>query len=390
VNTLKSAAVVVVLLVVLYGVYVALNKPDFFSAPPPSADIAPPVVEFGPAGVDSPAPHTVSPSLAPGAGGQYSPASASRTVPGGSFQPGGDAGSLPPPTSPPTTAPPLDPTADARGGLQRSNFEAPATGGGQAPALETQPPPAAPAQTPAPGGSPALTAYSLRRDWKEVEQLVAEGKFKSALAKLSPYYANPDVPAADRGQLIAWLDALAAKVIYSREHLLESPFRVRRSDTLYELAQQYNVPWPLLARINGLSEEDASVIVPGTELKIVPGPFRADVNLKTSELTLFLGDLYAGRFPFSIGEHQPPPGAYQVKDKRNDYPYYSLDGRVIPNNDPSNPYGGFWLSLGGELSIHGSPLSPGARPLGCISLSPQDARDVYSILSRGSEVTVRR
>ena len=33
-NTLKSAAVIVVLLVVLYGVYVALNKPDFFSPPP--------------------------------------------------------------------------------------------------------------------------------------------------------------------------------------------------------------------------------------------------------------------------------------------------------------------------------------------------------------------
>jgi len=219
---------------------------------------------------------------------------------------------------------------------------------------------------------------------------VADGKFKSALAKLSPYYANADVPAADRGQLIAWLDALAAKVIYSREHLLDSPYRVRRSDTLFEVARQYSVPWPLLQRVNGLGDRDPNVMVPGTELKIIPGPFRADVNLTSSELTLFLGDLYAGRFPFSIGEHQPPPGAYQVKDKRNDYPYYSLDGRVIPNNDPSNPYGGFWLSLGGELSIHGSPLSPGPRPLGSISLSPQDARDAYSILSLGSEVTVRR
>jgi lipoprotein-anchoring transpeptidase ErfK/SrfK len=388
VNTLKSAAVVIVLLVVLYGVYVALNKPDFFSAPPtPGADVAPPVVEFGPAGVDSGSPHTVSPSLAP-VGSQASPATgASRTVSGGSFQPGGEGSSLPPPTSVPTTAPPLDPTASAGGGLTRSNYEVPA-GGSQAPPLDLQP--SAPSAESAPGGSAALTAYSLRRDWKEVEQLVADAKFKAALAKLSPYYVNADVPAADRGQLVAWLDALAAKVIYSREHLLESPYRVRRSDRLYEIARQYNIPWPLLARVNGLDEKDADVVAPGTELKIVPGPFRADVNLATHELTLFLGEMYAGRFPFSMGEHQLQPGQYQVKDKRNDYPYYGLDGRVIPNNDPSNPYGGFWLSLGGELSIHGSPLSPGARPLGCVSLSPQDARDVYSILSLGSEVTVRK
>ena len=51
---------------------------------------------------------------------------------------------------------------------------------------------------------------------------------------------------------------------------------------------------------------------------------------------------------------------------------------------------GWWISLGGEVCIHGSPLSPTPRTLGCVSLSPQDARDVYSILSMGSEVTVRR
>ena len=49
-----------------------------------------------------------------------------------------------------------------------------------------------------------------------------------------------------------------------------------------------------------------------------------------------------------------------------------------------------WMSLGGELSIHGSPLVPTNQTLGCISLSPQDARDVYGILTVRSEVTIRR
>ena len=70
--------------------------------------------------------------------------------------------------------------------------------------------------------------------------------------------------------------------------------------------------------------------------------------------------------------------------------YYGLDGRVIPANDPNNPYGGWWISLGGEVAIHGSPATPSNQTLGCISLSPQDAKDVYSILSMGSEVAIRR
>jgi lipoprotein-anchoring transpeptidase ErfK/SrfK len=44
------------------------------------------------------------------------------------------------------------------------------------------------------------------------------------------------------------------------------------------------------------------------------------------------------------------------------------------------------------VAIHGSPLTatPSGKTLGCISLSPQDAEDVYGILSVGSEVKIHR
>jgi lipoprotein-anchoring transpeptidase ErfK/SrfK len=314
-------------------------------------------------------------------------------VPGGSFLPNLDTGSMPPPASLPSTSPPSDPTA-APGGLARSNYESPAAAPGSAPPLETPPstaPPAAAVPPPA-ATSPALTAYSLKRDWQEAERLVAEGKCRDALAKLSPYHGHPDLPPDQRPHLAAWLDALAAKVIYSREHFLAAPYRVRKGETLFDVSNNpaVNVPWPLLLSINRGAVNDPMIVVPGTELKVVPGPFRADINLTTSELTLFLGDLYAGRFPLALGDQPPQPGSYQVRDKRNDRTYYGLDGRVIPANDPANPYGGYWLDLSGEVSIHGSPLTPTSRTLGCISLSPQDAKDVYSILSLNSDVTIRR
>jgi hypothetical protein len=150
------------------------------------------------------------------------------------------------------------------------------------------------------------------------------------------------------------------------------------------------VPAELLQNINGVA--DPRVLLPNTTLKLVPGPLRAEANLATSELTLFLGDLYAGRFPFTLGNEPPQPGEFEVKDRQPERTYYGPDGRTIAANDPTNPYGQCWIDLGPSACIHGSPLSPapGAPALGCISLSPQDARDVYSILARGSRVVVKR
>lgn len=391
-NTLKSTAVVLVLAGVLYGVYTALNKPEM--TPPPGMtskeveDMGPPAIDFAggdgglatslPAPPSTIAPAAEAPSPAPpplpraGAGGVYAPPS--------------DADA--------TTDKDLGPTADATspaGDNRQLSFETPAAGDGstaaQSPAAQL-PAGQSPATPESP--SPSLAAFELRRELQQAEQHVAESKFRSALAGLSPFYNRTELPSEDRALLIAWLDALAAKVIYSREHLLESPYVVRGSETLFDIAQRSQVTAELLQNINGIN--DPRVLVPGTELKIVPGPMRAEVNLKTSELTLFLGNLYAGRFPFTLGDEPPQPGQYEIRDRQLERTYYGADGRTIPANDPTNPYGQCWLDLGTTACIHGSPLALNAsnKTRGCISLSPKDARDVYSILARGSQVVISR
>src|SRR5262249_49464149 len=118
--------------------------------------------------------------------------------------------------------------------------------------------------TPA-GSSASPSAVSLRRDWEEVERLVAESKFKTALAKLSPHYASTDLAADQRAQLVSWLDALAAKVIYSPDHLLAEPHRVRKGEVLFDVAKQHNVSWMLLQSINHRQVSDPMVLVPGTD-----------------------------------------------------------------------------------------------------------------------------
>jgi LysM repeat protein len=230
-------------------------------------------------------------------------------------------------------------------------------------------------------------AYERAR--KLAQTLLETGKYREALATLSVFYQSPDLTRDEHRELLDLLDPLAGRVIYSREHLVAPPYTVRRNETLTDIAQQYNVPMELLQKINGIDTPD--VLVPGTELKVVTGPFRAEVNLQGQELTLFLNELYAGRFPITIGQDPAPVlGDFKIRDKRLDPDYFSMDGRKIAAGNPANPFGSVWLDLGREVSIHGSPMGGADPGRGCISLSPQDADDVYGILSVGSTVRILR
>lgn len=215
------------------------------------------------------------------------------------------------------------------------------------------------------------------------------GRKKEALATLSLFYDTPDLTRSQRDELLSRLDPLAREVIYSQSHLLEQPRRVRHKETLVEIASEYQVPWQLLANINHV--DDPITVLPGTDLKVVRGPFRADVSLNQGELTLFLGDYYAGRFPVGIGsDPEPELGTFTIQDKRTDKTYYDASGNPVPPESENNPYGATWLDLGGQMSIHGSPDRREPTTEGCISLSGQHAGDLFGILSRGSSVVVRR
>jgi lipoprotein-anchoring transpeptidase ErfK/SrfK len=223
---------------------------------------------------------------------------------------------------------------------------------------------------------------------KLADDQTRKGELREALATLSIYYGSPDLPTPQREELLRRLDPLAGEVIYSRGHHLEQPYRVGRNERLSDIAKQFNVPAPLLANINGVTDPD--VILPGTELKVVRGPFRADIDLTGKELTLFLNDLYAGRFPIEVGsDPTPTPGEYQVLDKQPGRTYYGAGGQTIEVGAPQNPYGNVWLDLGRNMCIHGTAAQVNGLAAGCIRLRDAEASDVFGILSNGSAVLIR-
>ena len=220
-------------------------------------------------------------------------------------------------------------------------------------------------------------------------ELAASGKLREALQILTHYYDSPELTSRQHADLVDLLDALSREVIYSPRHLAESPYTVTASDTVETLAQKYQITPELLTAINGLGNSKA--LINGSQIKVLPGPFRAVVSLSRHELTVFMGDLYAGRFPVSFGiDPSPVEGAYEIIDRRRDRTYYGTGAKVIAANDNRNPYGGYWLNLGQDLCIHGTPemASDDLQGAGCISLAPLDAADVYNILVQTSQVSI--
>ncbi|TWU19305.1 L,D-transpeptidase catalytic domain [Allorhodopirellula heiligendammensis] len=419
VQTLKTSAIVVLMMTVLYGAYVSMTTPP--DALPPglqSALVESENSEFGdglPAdfadfGIETGIPERASEmSMAsdmlssPGQGDSRADA-----LPPFGGEPAGIEGSAEPPsfqfsdvdvdTELPPTASRLPAVAEGTSVAiaPEPGREYPSTGNSfslpdPAEAADIASPPAAPEVSPqdtAADMESDAAAAGLANAIATADRQYQEDRRREALATLSLFYETPNLTSEQREQLLSRLDPLARDVIYSSEHLLEEPHRVGGNETLMDVAKKYDVPWQLLANINGIS--DPVTVLPGTDLKVVRGPFRADVDLANQEMTLFLGDLYAGRFPVGIGSDPAPrSGSYTIQEKKSAKTYYDMSGNPVPPGNPRNPYGSMWIDLGQGISLHGSPVADQATDQGCISIAGNYSKDVFGILSEGSSVTIR-
>ena len=224
--------------------------------------------------------------------------------------------------------------------------------------------------------------------WNSAVAQLQKGQWSEALLTLSFFFHDPDITGEERQRLLDLLDPLAGKVIYSPDHTLEAPYQVKPGERLETIAEQFRLPVSLLQNINAIANPQA--LQPGTQLKVLRGPFRAEIDLKRSEMVLFLGKYYAGRFAVSVGNDPAPQASeYQVLAKEAGREYTGANGIRIPARSADNPYGALYLDLGNRVGIHGSPDTLPPSGLGCLSLSAADVADVYGILSVGSKVTVR-
>lgn len=386
-NSLKTLFVVAVLGAVAYGVYVSINRNPETSEEMDTAPVWPeaPQVQL------------------PGSGGampQYPPVGGTAdTVPPFSSPPTGfTPGSPPTGGTPPTNtgsaaappyAPLVNPAPPTNGGMPPypSPGDVAVSGSNSLRAPEGAPTDPLPGR---PGQNAADEKYMALI--QTVQTKLDEGRLAEALLALSSLYDNPDVPPEHGREIANLLDQLAGTVIYSRQHLLEPPYKVRPGETLEEIAEKYQVPPQVLAKINGI--RDRQPLELGRELKVLRGPFNALVDLDKYELTLMVGGRYAGRFPIGVGRDHPNlEGSYLVRNKAVNSGGFDRDTPPAAAEADGVRPAGYWIDLGNQIGIHGTddPQNlhrTGGR--GSVCLGQRDIEDVFSILSVGSRVIIQR
>lgn len=256
------------------------------------------------------------------------------------------------------------------------------------------PAPTSPAAVPSvetPAAQAQSSLFSATR--LAVQAALDRGELSQALLLLSDWYGDPSLTSSEVAEVDSLLSQLAGSVIYSTEPRLEPPYMVQPGERLETIAKEYEIPWQLLAKINGITSADQ--VQPGQKIKVLRGPFSAVIDISKKTMTLMLDRRYAGKFTLDIDPTVTvEEGHWEVKQKLLTPANASLPGAVPSTTSEerslmlSSTNGG----TGQVAVLRGtSSTNPLTEPAGRIlRMKPADAEDVFDILSLGSKVVIRR
>ena len=255
----------------------------------------------------------------------------------------------------------------------------------------TEPPPApavaAPAPTPAPVPVPAGDAAArLTQARDKLQSGDYEGAREAALDVLAANPGNPEVE--------SFLNDLAMPLLASQRPMPEKIEHVVQSgDFLGKLAATYNTPVALIAKANSI--QGATIRV-GENLRLLDGNshvFALAVSKSRNDCLVTLDGKYFKRYRVSTGTNGiTPAGTFKIVDKIEHPPWHKPGGKTIPYGDPDNQLGTHWLALDQPgYGLHGTwdPDSIGKQSsAGCVRLLNNDIEELYTILPKGTLVTI--
>ncbi len=226
-----------------------------------------------------------------------------------------------------------------------------------------------------------------------VQAALDRGELSQALLQLSDWYGDPSLSASESSEVNGLLSQLAGSVIYSTEHRLEPPYMVQAGERLEMIAKKYEIPWQLLAKINGITSADQ--LQPGQQLKVMRGPFSALIDLSHRKLTLMLDRRYAGEFSIDVDPSvSVEEGHWEVNQKllTPASAAFAGTGPTTPTEERSLMLSSATGAASQVAILRGATApNPLSEPAGrVIRLSPNDASDIFDILSLGSKVVIRR
>jgi len=222
--------------------------------------------------------------------------------------------------------------------------------------------------------------------------MLAAGRYAEALSVLSLWHDDASLGLEESQRLEDLLGQLAGTVIYSQKDLLLPPHIVAPGDTLPSIAAPLQVPWQLVAKINGVT--DPSQLVQGEHLKLVRGPFDAVISVSRRRMSLQVGGNYAGSFPVVLGRqiYDRVGQSVGVIDIRRPGAAAEPAG-IAAQVAYASSAGPKSIILGEGLAIEGvedPSLVSDSASASSVIVSLRDLDDIADILGPGSQVLVRK
>lgn len=246
-------------------------------------------------------------------------------------------------------------------------------------------PDAVPAEAPAPAdaGEAAATLAQARQQFQAGNYQAAR---QTALDALAAAPGNPEVE--------TFLSELAMPLLASQRPMAEKvDYTVQSGDYLGKLAATFNTPVALIAKANDIP---GAMIRVGQTLRLLDGnehTFALEISKSRNDLLVTLDGKFFKRYRVSTGKNaKTPTGTFKVIDKIARPAWHKPGGKPIPYGDPENLLGTHWLALDlPGYGIHGTwePESIGSQTSdGCIRLLNEDVEELYTILPKGTLVTI--
>ena len=222
----------------------------------------------------------------------------------------------------------------------------------------------------------------FRRRMAEAHRRVDNGntaEYERTLRELTDVYRHTPLNEVQRDELVQMLDDLAYGTVWSQNYYLMPPIKATGTETMLQIASQCGISPRLLIRINqleGVVTDFQQPLPAGTVVKTLRGPFEAEISLERREMTVYIDQMYAGRFALGFGsDFQPKTGSWSVVEK------------LKATDDVKSPVvvGVIQLDPASGLCLHGTPnaaaMTQGSTA-GSILFSREDMADLLDILTR--------
>jgi lipoprotein-anchoring transpeptidase ErfK/SrfK len=167
-------------------------------------------------------------------------------------------------------------------------------------------------------------------------------------------------------------------------------YKVEPGDTLSKIAAKYNTTVDLIMQSNNLKDD---LIRPGQRLKVSTAKYSVIVDKSQNTLTLKANDEIFKVYTVATGKFGcTPTGNFTIVEKLENPDWYKSGKGIISANDPENILGSRWLGLSEpQYGIHGGAATQDLNRQitnGCVRMMNDEVEELFTILARGTKVTI--